>query len=214
MGAFDDEAKHNGTAAVAIVEAFYPGPRGGEALAQGLFGLHNRWGRMPYTIYPKSFEEEASMLQHDLREKPGRTYRYYPNPTFPFGHGLSLTTWSLTGQAPSCLVELATDSPHKVCHVSLTLTNTGPLAGDSVLMAYVRDIDSQSTTQLGLSGNELMPELRRLFDFKRQRDVTAGSSATITFDITPESLMVADEATGDLVLKPGARTLIFEDGGG
>merc|ERR1719440_143807 len=95
--AIDAEAAYRGSKAspLAIIEAFYPGPRGGEALAQGLFGAHNRWGRLPYTIYPKSFMDAAQMTEHDLRAAPGRTYRYYPNPVFAFGHGLSLTTWTL-----------------------------------------------------------------------------------------------------------------------
>ena len=41
-------------------------PRGGEALARGIFGEHNAWGRMPYTIYPKNFSDAAPMVEHDL----------------------------------------------------------------------------------------------------------------------------------------------------
>jgi len=50
--AFDAEAAHVGPAPLAIIEAFYPGPSGGVALAQGIFGLHNRWGRLPYVAGP------------------------------------------------------------------------------------------------------------------------------------------------------------------
>merc|ERR1712070_1268752 len=183
MGAFDDEAKHNGTAAVAIVEAFYPGPRGGEAMAQGLFGLHNRWGRMPYTIYPKDFEKEAEMTEHDIRAPPGRTYRYYPKPMFSFGEGLSLTTWNLVGDAPSCLGQLATSAPDKACTVSLKLTNTGGLAGDSVVLAYFRKTGPQEKSWAGgftnASKKKLMPQLRQLFDFQRFSDVASGTTEII-----------------------------------
>ena len=72
--AIDAKASYSGSAPLAIIEAFYPGPRGGEALAQGLFGEMNRWGRMPYTIYPKTFVDETPMDEHDLRVPPGRIY--------------------------------------------------------------------------------------------------------------------------------------------
>ena len=98
---------------LAIIEAFYPGLKGGEmmllvllslmlplwlpllllfmlalvltslplapgtALAQGIFGEMNAWGRLPYTIYPSNFTKAAEMSMHDLRVAPGRTYRYY-----------------------------------------------------------------------------------------------------------------------------------------
>ena len=45
--AIDAEVAHKGDAPLAIIEAFYPGLRGGEALAQGIFGKHNKWGRLP-----------------------------------------------------------------------------------------------------------------------------------------------------------------------
>jgi len=212
--AIDEEASHKGSAPLAIVEAFYPGPRGGEALAQGLFGLHNRWGRLPYTIYPKSFEK-AAMSEHDLRVSPGRTYRYFPNPTYGFGHGLSLTTWSLAGSAPACLTHLVTSS-QTPCRVSLELKNTGSLTGDSVVLGYLRRSSSQEKKWLGgrAGGKQLMPQLRQLFDFQRAVDVAPGASRSIVFDIEPPSLAEADEANGDWVLTPGPLTLFFEDGGG
>lgn len=86
----DAEAQYNGTN-LAIIEAFYPEPRGGEALANGIFGKHKKWGRLPYTIYPKSFANKSKMSMHDLRYPPDRTYRYYRSPLYPFGYGLSLT---------------------------------------------------------------------------------------------------------------------------
>ena len=97
--AIDAEAAHRGDAPLAIIEAFYPvrsdvysscvastahamptydnvliavgqGLRGGQALAEGLFGEHNAWGRLPYTIYPNKFTDETPMSMHDLRVSP------------------------------------------------------------------------------------------------------------------------------------------------
>lgn len=52
-------------------------------------------GRMPYTLYPNKFTQQAEMSEHDLRVSPGRTYRYYREPLFSFGAGLTLTNWTL-----------------------------------------------------------------------------------------------------------------------
>lgn len=158
------------------------------------------------------------MTEHDLRVAPGRTYRYYPKPTFAFGHGLSLTTWNLAGHAPSCLGQLATSAPEKTCSISLKLKNTGALAGDSVLLAYFRKTGSQEKQWLGgladRSQKRLMPQLRQLFDFQRLADVAPDGTENIVFNITPSSFAGADEATGDWTLAPGSFTLTFEDGGG
>jgi len=211
--AIDDLVSHAGQAPLAIIEAFYPGPRGGEALAQGMFGLHNRWGRMPYTIYPSKFVDETSMLEHDLRTAPGRTYRYYTDALYSFGHGLSLTTWSLTGSAPSCLSQLSSGAPDAQCQISLTLTNTGPRTGDSVLLAYFRRSGWQQGGK-SARGLQIMPQLRQLFDFQRLSDVEAGASAAVTFEVVPSSFAEAEEASGDWTIAPGDLTLIIEDGTG
>lgn len=61
---------------LAMIEAFYPGPYGGTALAEAIFGVQNRWGRLPYSIYHSAFTDASPMTEHDLRVAPGKTYRY------------------------------------------------------------------------------------------------------------------------------------------
>lgn len=226
----EPEVAHSGPAPLAIIEAFYPGPRGGEALARGIFGEHNAFGRMPYTIYPKNFSDAAAMVEHDLRAPPGRTYRYYRNPTFPAGFGLSLTSWALAGAAPGCLAALETgpsprclthpcahdahdahDSPppSATCAVHLTVRNTGRFGGDAVVVAYFVRHDAAATTPPG----KLAP-LRQLFDFQRLPAVPKGGTATVTFDVTADALAVYGADTGDLVASAGGYTLMFDDGSG
>jgi len=206
----DPEVAHRGPAPLAIIEAFYPGPRGGEALARGIFGEHNAWGRMPYTIYPKSFSDAAPMVEHDLRAPPGRTYRYYRNPTFPAGFGLSLTSWALAGAAPGCLAALETGPrPSATCAVHLTIRNTGRFGGDAVIVAYFVRHDAEATTPPG----KLAP-LRQLFDFQRLPAVPKGGTATVTFDVSADALAVFGTDTGDLVASAGGYTLMFDDGSG
>ena len=73
------------------------------------------------TIYPSKFTDETPMSMHDLRVSPGRTYRYYQEPLFAFGTGLTLTEWRVTGTAPACLASLSTAAPEQSCNVSLTV---------------------------------------------------------------------------------------------
>jgi len=204
-------------APLAIIEAFYPGPRGGEALAQGIFGLHNRWGRMPYTIYPANFTAEADMLEHDLRIAPGRTYRYNRNPTFSFGQGLSLTSWKVQvdgSTAPDCLRSLRTNLANEPCKVSLKVSNVGSLTGDIVIMAYFKNQKVATGIQRRqLDGKQLLTPLKQLFDFTRLVDVGAGASAVVTFDITAADLAEVNASSGDLISEAGDFLLSFEDGG-
>eukprot|EP00035_Acanthoeca_spectabilis_P009112 m.162985 g.162985 ORF g.162985 m.162985 type:complete len:68 (+) comp14615_c0_seq8:4608-4811(+) len=65
-------------------------------LARALFGKDNRWGKLPYTIYPASFVADAKLADYSMATYPGRTYKYFEGkPLWPFGFGLSLTNFSL-----------------------------------------------------------------------------------------------------------------------
>jgi hypothetical protein len=88
----------------AIVEAFYPGFQGGQAISDVLFGVYNPGGKLPVTIYLNDSINYWDFLDMDISTAPGRTYRFYTGtPVFPFGHGLSYTNFSLswTPQPPT-----------------------------------------------------------------------------------------------------------------
>jgi len=213
-----EESARNGAqkAPFAIIEAFYPGPRGGEALAQGIYGLHNRWGRMPYTIYPESFQEEASMLEHDLRVTPGRSYRYYRNPTFAFGHGLSLTNFEVKLARlpnPSALSCPTFDTAGNVkCTVTLHVRNTGSKTGDDIIMAYFTRIDSDHPARRHIDGQPLLSPIKGLFAFERVKDVSPQESKSIQFTFNAKDFATPSIATGDVESRAGKLQLSFEDG--
>jgi beta-glucosidase len=112
-----------------IVELWYPGQAGGVALADVLFGDYNPGGRLPVTFYQS---EEQLPAFDDYRMK-GRTYRYFQGePLFPFGYGLSYTTFAYTN------VKIASASGEVT--VLMDVKNTGKRDGDEVVQVYAKQI--------------------------------------------------------------------------
>ena len=107
----------------AILQAWYPGQEGGTAIADVLFGDVNPSGKLPVTFY-KNVDDLPDFENYDME---GHTYRYYRGePLFPFGYGLSYTTFSMSEATASRKA------------VTFTLTNTGDRPGDEVVQLYVR----------------------------------------------------------------------------
>jgi len=71
--------------------------RGAEAIARSIFGLENRWGKLPVTIYPTDYVTKVDMYDFNMSKYPGRTYRYYQEePLYSFGFGLSYTNFEIS----------------------------------------------------------------------------------------------------------------------
>ncbi len=149
----------------AILEAWYPGQEGGNAIADVLFGDYNPAGRLPVTFY-ESVEDLPPFEEYHMA---GRTYRYFTGKAlYGFGHGLSYTTFRYnTLRVPSIVrkgdpVEIRVD-----------LTNTGSRDGEEVVQVYV--------SQSGKSGHS---PIRALQGFRRV-SLTAGERKTIAFTLSP-----------------------------
>ena len=113
----------------AVIVAWYPGERGGEAIARTLFGLNNPSGRLPIT-YPKSYDDLPDFADYSLA---GRTYRYSDKaPLYPFGYGLSYTTFAYSNAKAGAV------GADGSVRVSVVVENTGSRKGDEVVQAYVR----------------------------------------------------------------------------
>ncbi|KAK6930246.1 Glycoside hydrolase, family 3, N-terminal [Dillenia turbinata] len=165
----------------AIIWAGYPGQAGGAAIADVLFGRTNPGGKLPMTWYPENYLNKAPMTTMALRPDqangyPGRTYRFYKGPVvFPFGHGLSYTTYTQTiAQAPSeLLVPLTTLNAMKnsttstnairVSHtncdtlslgVHVDVKNTGPCDGSHTVFMYTTPPASKGAPAKQLIGFE------------------------------------------------------------
>jgi xylan 1,4-beta-xylosidase len=145
----DDSPLLNTTNIKAIVWAGYPGQDGGTAVMNVLTGAFAASGRLPMTMYPSSYASQVSITDMTLRpssRSPGRTYRWYNTPVFPFGHGLSYTKWNLSfGSVPSSfsiqdLMANCTEVFRDLCpfqEIPITITNTGSVSSDFVVLAFV-----------------------------------------------------------------------------
>jgi beta-glucosidase len=167
----------------AILEAWYPGEEGGTAVAQVLFGDYNPAGRLPVTVY-RSTEELPTFEDYDMQ---GRTYRYYRgDPLYPFGYGLSYTSFAYANLTLSREVL----SPRETLSVQVEVTNTGERSGDEVVQLYVSDLESSYPAPI-----------RQLHAFTRVH-LTPGETQQVSFDLDPRQLYLIDDA-GNKVVEPG-----------
>jgi beta-glucosidase len=169
------EAQH----ANAILEAWYPGEEGGTAIAETLAGDNNPGGRLPLTFY-SSLSQIPDFTDYSMK---GRTYRYFDGkPLFPFGYGLSYTKFDYTDlKGPAVL---AAGDPAKF---EVTVTNSGPVAGDDVVELYLQQPAAFQTP------------IRTLAGFQRVH-LDPGQSAQIQFSIAPRTLGQVDEQGNRIIL--------------
>jgi len=166
----------------AILFVWYPGQEGGRAVASLLFGDEVPSGKLTVT-FPRATSDLPPFEDYSMA---GRTYRYATRePLFPFGFGLSYTTFEY--------LTLKIASPGVAAtgfRALVTLKNTGAVTADEVVQLYVSALESR-----------LPVPLNQLIGFRRVR-LKAGQSRTIRFAVTPEMLMVFDEG-GRQKLEPG-----------
>lgn len=118
----------------AIIDAWYPGEEGGNAVADVIFGNYDPAGRLPVTFY-KSVKQLPPFTDYSMR---GRTYRYFKGtPLYPFGYGLSYTTFAYSDMK----VSRTTASPEDTVNISVDVKNTGRMGGDEVVQLYVEHLD-------------------------------------------------------------------------
>ncbi len=170
----------------AILDAWYPGEEGGAAVAETLSGRNNPAGRLPVTFY----KDVSQLPPFEDYAMKGRTYRYFTGtPLYPFGYGLSYTTFSYSGlTVPTTPV--AAGSP---VIAEVTVTNTGSRAGDEVAQLY-----------LSFPRVPGAP-LRALRGFQRVH-LKAGASQKLRFELQPRDLSMVTEA-GEPMVAEGQYTV-------
>ena len=167
----------------AIVLAWYPGQAGGTALADVLFGDYNPAGRLPVTFYTGV----SQLPPFEDYNMANRTYRYFTGkPLYPFGYGLSYTTFGYSNLA----VSEAAIKKIQCVNVSADVTNTGAVRGDEVVQLYVKDVEASTPRPI-----------KSLKGFQRV-SLAPGEKKTVQFTLTPEDLSMVD-AAGNWVVEPG-----------
>ena len=120
----------------AILQAWYGGQSGGQAIAEVLFGDYNPSGKLPITFY-RNINQLPDFEEYDMN---GRTYRYMTeSPLYPFGHGLSYTTFHI-GKAEADKVEMKAGEKMTL---TIPVKNTGKYQGTEVLQVYVRKLNDE-----------------------------------------------------------------------
>lgn len=166
----------------AILSAGYPGQEGGNAVSDVLFGDYNPAGRLPVTYY-KSVDQLPTFENYDME---GRTYRYFRGePLYPFGFGLSYTTFEYSGLVLS--TEIKTGEP---VVVKATVKNTGLREGEEVVQLYITD-EKASTPR----------PIRQLEEFKRI-SLKSGESKEVEFTLDPRQLSMIN-GNEKRVIEPG-----------
>lgn len=171
--------------ASAILNVWYPGEEGGAAVAETLFGDYNPAGRLPIT-YPVHEAQLPLVYNHKPTGRGDDYNNLSGEPLFPFGYGLSYTTF----QYSNIVLAKQAIKANESTTVSFTLKNTGTRDGEEVAQLYLRDmLATVARPVLELKG------------FERVK-LKAGESKTISFKITPEMLQMLD-ANLKTVIEPG-----------
>jgi beta-glucosidase len=169
----------------AILVAWYPGQRGGSAVADALFGVTNPAGRLPVTFY----KADEKLPPFDDYSMKGRTYRYFEGqPLYPFGYGLSYTRFEYSGLR----LDSASVKAGGTIRATVSVKNVGQRAGDEVVQLYLHPIDPQRARAL--------KELRGI----ERITLKPGESRSVTFTVVPSrDLTIYDEMGKAYAVDPG-----------
>jgi beta-glucosidase len=159
----------------AILQAWYGGERGGEAVAEVLTGQYNPSGKLPVTFY-RSVNDLPDFLDYRMTN---RTYRYFRGQAlYPFGYGLSYTTFDVS-------------KPQYINNkVRVTVKNTGKVDGTEIVQVYMR----RPSDKFG--------PVKTLRGYARV-DLKAGEQQTVTIDFPKERFENWDENTNTMRIVPG-----------
>ena len=169
----------------AMLQAWWFGEEGGRAVADVLFGDVNPAGRLPHTVYA-SEAQVPPVDEYDITK--GFTYMYVNGePLFPFGHGLSYTTFKY-GNLKLSAGKIKADG---TLNVSVDITNTGRCAGDEVAQLYVHQQKSS-----------VKVPVKELRGFQRV-NLQPGETKAVAFALPASKLAIWDETTHGFVVNPG-----------
>ncbi|HEX2938415.1 MAG TPA: glycoside hydrolase family 3 C-terminal domain-containing protein [Ruminiclostridium sp.] len=167
----------------AIIQAWYPGAEGGKAVASLIFGEYSPSGRLPVTFY-NSTEDLPDFHDYSMEN---RTYRYFmKKPLYPFGYGLSYTTFEYSKLTLSSKVIAIGEN----LSCTITVENVGKMEGDEIVQLYLQDLKASVRVPIwqlqGIKAIHLKPNER----------------TEVTFELTPRQFSLIDN-DGNRVFEPG-----------
>lgn len=167
----------------AVLFVWYPGEEGGNAIADVIFGRVSPSGRLPIT-FPKSYEQLPSYEDYSMK---GRTYKYMTEePLYPFGFGLSYTTFKYDNLNSSS----TSVSKNDTIKLSVDVTNAGSVDSDEIVQLYIKAMEASFEVP-----NYQLVGIKRIY-------VKAGETNAVSFDIDHKMFeMVNNE--GNKVIEPG-----------
>ena len=175
----------------AIVQAWYAGQEGGTAIADVLFGDYNPSGKLSVTFY----KNDGQLPDYEDYSMKGRTYRYFNDPLFAFGYGLSYTDFVIEGgklDIENGVFSLRSPALNLQCNVS----NTGKRDGAETVQVYIRNLADKEGP------------LKSLRAFKRV-NVKAGQTTTVTLPLDKKSFEFWDAETNTMRTKPGTYEILY-----
>jgi beta-glucosidase len=163
----------------AVLEAWYPGEEGGAAVAETLSGKNNPAGRLPVTFY-KGLEGLPNFEDYAMAN---RTYRYFKGkPLYPFGYGLSYTTFDYS----NLLISSPNIAAGQPVEADVLVTNSGKLAGDEVVQLYLKFPDVKGAPMLALRSFERI-------------HLAPGASQKVHFHLNPRDLGMVTELGSPII---------------
>lgn len=167
----------------AIIQAWYPGEEGGNAIADVIFGNYNPAGRLPVT-FVKSMQELPPFGDYNMKN---RTYRYMEEEgLYPFGFGLSYTTFKYG----TIVMNKDILAPGEDLEISVEVENIGEAAGDEVVQVYLSDLEASVDVPV-----------HKLVDFKKVT-LVPGERKTVAFRIKERDMALINN-DGKCMLEPG-----------
>ena len=172
----------------ALLQAWYGGEGGAQAVGEILSGACNPSGKLPVTFYA-STAQLPDFMDYNME---GRTYRYFHGtPLYPFGYGLSYTQFSYgEGKLSKTSVKAG-----KGVIVTVPVTNTGAVTGDEVVQVYVKSLDNPDAPIKGLKG------------FQRV-SLAPGATVSVKVELAPEAFEYYDGKDG-LAIQPGRYQILY-----
>jgi beta-glucosidase len=172
----------------AILQAWYGGESGGQAVADVLFGDYNPSGKLPITFY-KSTNQLSDFQDYSMK---GRTYRFMSDPLFSFGYGLSYTIFSI-GEAKLSKTSIKAD---EAIELTIPVTNTGKRNGTEIVQVYVHKV------------NDTGGPLKTLKGFQRV-NVNAGKTGQAVITLSHTAFEFYDRVTRKMSVTSGEYEVMY-----